>query len=71
MEICHSNQKVAFTNATKLNVGSVNEILTNIEIFLHRYRTRKQLRELSSEQLSDMGISVEQLAEETKKPFWR
>ncbi len=38
---------------------------------LHRWQSRKQLRELSDQQLLDIGLSREQAWEEACKPFWR
>lgn len=39
--------------------------------FWRRLRTRKQLLELSDEQLRDIGISREQARLEAMRPFWR
>lgn len=39
--------------------------------FWRRVRTRKQLMELSDEQLRDIGISREQAKLEAMRPFWR
>ncbi|SDI34846.1 DUF1127 domain-containing protein [Pseudomonas panipatensis] len=39
--------------------------------FWRRVRTRKQLLELSDEQLRDIGISREQARIEAMRPFWR
>jgi uncharacterized protein YjiS (DUF1127 family) len=39
--------------------------------FWRRVRTRKQLLELSDEQLRDIGISREQAKLEAMRPFWR
>lgn len=39
--------------------------------FWRRLRTRKQLLELSDEQLCDIGISREQARLEAMRPFWR
>jgi uncharacterized protein YjiS (DUF1127 family) len=39
--------------------------------FWRRVRTRKQLLELSDEQLRDIGISREQARLEAMRPFWR
>lgn len=40
-------------------------------LMLHRWQSRKQLRELSDQQLLDIGLSREQAWEEACKPFWR
>ncbi|WP_152227283.1 DUF1127 domain-containing protein [Pseudomonas sp. SCB32] len=39
--------------------------------FWRRLRTRKQLLELSDEQLRDIGVSREQARLEAMRPFWR
>lgn len=39
--------------------------------FWRRLRTRRQLLELSDEQLRDIGISREQARVEALRPFWR
>ena len=39
--------------------------------FWRRLRTRKQLLELSDQQLRDIGISREQARLEAMRPFWR
>ncbi|MBB4862829.1 uncharacterized protein YjiS (DUF1127 family) [Pseudomonas nitritireducens] len=39
--------------------------------FWRRVRTRKQLLELSDQQLQDIGISREQARLEAMRPFWR
>ncbi|QRY80299.1 DUF1127 domain-containing protein [Pseudomonas sp. PDNC002] len=39
--------------------------------FWRRVRTRKQLLELSDEQLRDIGVSREQAKLEAMRPFWR
>ncbi|MEA5673125.1 DUF1127 domain-containing protein [Pseudomonas sp. MH2] len=38
---------------------------------VHRWRSRRVLRELSDHQLLDIGISRQQAREEGCKPFWR
>ncbi|WP_412461092.1 DUF1127 domain-containing protein [Pseudomonas sp. SC11] len=40
-------------------------------LMLHRWQSRKALRELSDEQLRDIGLSRQQAWEEGCKPFWR
>lgn len=39
--------------------------------FWRRLRTRKQLLELSDEQLRDIGVTREQARLEAMRPFWR
>lgn len=39
--------------------------------WLHNTRTRRQLAELDSRQLADIGISPSERVGEISKPFWR
>ncbi|KJJ98555.1 hypothetical protein UB43_17960 [Pseudomonas sp. 21] len=39
--------------------------------WLHNARTRRQLAELTSLQLADIGISPSERMREISKPFWR
>lgn len=39
--------------------------------WLHNTRTRRQLAELDSRQLADLGISPSERVAEISKPFWR
>lgn len=39
--------------------------------WLHNARTRRQLAELDSRQLADIGISPSERVDEISKPFWR
>lgn len=39
--------------------------------WLHNARTRRQLAELDSRQLADIGISPSERVAEISKPFWR
>lgn len=39
--------------------------------WLHNTRTRRQLAELDSRQLADIGISPSERVAEISKPFWR
>jgi uncharacterized protein YjiS (DUF1127 family) len=36
-----------------------------------RWRQRQDLAELSTERLEDLGLSREDVARESRKPFWR
>lgn len=64
-------QNVYVVNSASIDKELVNNILTKISLFIRRYQTRKQLEKLSPEQLRDVGISAEQVIEESQKPFWK
>lgn len=40
-------------------------------LWLERNRTRHDLRDLSAEQLRDVGLNVETVRVEARKPFWQ
>lgn len=42
-----------------------------LQQWLHNARTRRQLAELTSLQLADLGISPSERVREISKPFWR
>lgn len=46
-------------------------LLTLLGMYLHNTRTRRQLAELDSRQLADIGISPSERVGEISKPFWR
>ncbi|WP_153772889.1 DUF1127 domain-containing protein [Pseudomonas sp. MNR3A] len=52
-------------------VSSAPVGLGRLGLMVHRWRSRKVLRELSDHQLLDIGISRQQAREEGCKPFWR
>lgn len=41
------------------------------ELMLHRWRTRRQLLELTPAQLKDIGLSAADAQQEGLKPFWK
>ncbi|MBX2808038.1 MAG: DUF1127 domain-containing protein [Cellvibrionaceae bacterium] len=41
------------------------------KLYRQRYRTRRQLLELSARQLDDIGLDLQQARAEGNKPFWR
>ncbi|MCU0117037.1 DUF1127 domain-containing protein [Pseudomonas sp. B2M1-30] len=45
--------------------------LSRWDLFWHRLHTRRALRNLTPEQLKDIGLTREQALEEGLKPFWR
>ena len=54
-----------------LSIELFNRLLTLLKRLLRRYRTRKQLLELSDSALKDIGISRSDALTEAAKPFWR
>ncbi|MGI9317661.1 MAG: DUF1127 domain-containing protein, partial [bacterium] len=49
----------------------VNGSLTNIlRIWFQRHQQRRKLADLSLRMLKDVGITPEQAARESRKPFW-
>lgn len=48
-----------------------NRLLALLGLYLHNTRTRRQLAELDSRQLADLGISPSERMGEISKPFWR
>jgi len=43
---------------------------STMQVWMDRYHQRKQLANLEYDQLIDMGLNAEQVAQEVKKPFW-
>lgn len=50
---------------------SKNRLLALLGLYLRNARTRRQLAELTSRQLADLGISPSERVREISKPFWR
>lgn len=48
-----------------------SRLLALLGLYLHNTRTRRQLAELDSRQLADLGISPSERVAEISKPFWR
>lgn len=44
---------------------------TTVRVWCHRARTRRELAELDSFQLADIGIARHDAEIEAQKPFWR
>ncbi|MBT3203995.1 MAG: DUF1127 domain-containing protein [Gammaproteobacteria bacterium] len=44
---------------------------TTIQLWMDRQHQRKQLAKLEASQLVDMGLNVNQVSQEIKKPFWK
>lgn len=63
-------QNLYVVNSLSVDSSIVNNILIKLQLYVRRYHTRQQLKKLSPEQLCDVGISKEQMLEESQKPFW-
>ena len=44
---------------------------TTIQLWMDRHHQRKQLAKLEVSQLVDIGLNVNQVSLEIKKPFWK
>ncbi|MCP4076306.1 MAG: hypothetical protein GY744_08995 [Gammaproteobacteria bacterium] len=44
--------------------------VSTIQLWMDRHHQRKLLAKLEISQLLDMGLDIEQVALEVKKPFW-
>ncbi|MGH1487103.1 MAG: DUF1127 domain-containing protein [Cellvibrionaceae bacterium] len=68
---------IAIQTCNPLNVRyhssskKIQNILSKIALYGHRYRSRRQLAQLSPEHMKDIGISREQALVESKKLFWK
>jgi len=51
-------------------VISISGFYKLIQLWLRRSSTRNQLKNLSTDQLLDVGLSREDVLNETKKAFW-
>ncbi|OBY88002.1 hypothetical protein A6723_002060 [Pseudomonas sp. AU11447] len=51
--------------------GSQRTVWKLLHLWHQNARTRRQLAELSSLQLADLGISPSERVREISKPFWR
>ncbi|MEM7122580.1 MAG: DUF1127 domain-containing protein [Pseudomonadota bacterium] len=49
----------------------IADLLTNLAIWAHRYRSRRVLARLESHELDDIGMTDRQARVESIKPFWR
>jgi len=52
-------------------VISISGIYQLVQLWLRRSSTRNQLKILSDDQLLDVGLSREDVLNETKKAFWK
>ncbi len=54
-----------------LFVKKIESVQMLIQLWLDRHHQRKQLAQLDMVQLEDMGLTVSQVNEEIRKPFWK
>ncbi|MEO0442731.1 MAG: DUF1127 domain-containing protein [Pseudomonadota bacterium] len=57
--------------SARANKAKENINLGKISIYVQRLHTRRQLKQLSDNQLVDIGMSREQALAEARLPFWR
>ena len=53
----------------KIGYGQL-QVSPTVKLWVHRYRSRRQMARLTAERLDDMGLTIEQVRAEVKKPFW-
>ncbi len=46
------------------------KVSDTLALYRRNHRTRKQLAKLTIDQLDDIGLTIEQVEREAKKPFW-
>jgi uncharacterized protein YjiS (DUF1127 family) len=51
--------------------GLLSEVVETLHVWHERYRTRKELSQLSARDIRDVGLSWTDVAWEANKPFWR
>jgi uncharacterized protein YjiS (DUF1127 family) len=49
----------------------LSEVAETLHVWHERYRTRKDLSQLSARDIRDVGLSWTDVAWEANKPFWR
>jgi uncharacterized protein YjiS (DUF1127 family) len=49
----------------------LQSVATSLRVWRHRSQTRRSLKVLSEQHLSDIGISRTEAVVEADKPFWR
>jgi uncharacterized protein YjiS (DUF1127 family) len=54
-----------------LRLSRIARVLSRISRAFERSRQRRALVDLSDAMLHDLGLSRDDVARETKKPFWR
>ena len=63
-----------FTHESMINhhgSGFLARLTETFHIWRKRYQTRRQLAELTSRDLHDVGLSWSDIVYEAEKPFWR
>ncbi|SHO58446.1 DUF1127 domain-containing protein [Vibrio quintilis] len=48
----------------------IKEILSLLTLWIQKYRTRKQLRELPESLYDDLGVDRSMVKKESERPFW-
>jgi uncharacterized protein YjiS (DUF1127 family) len=63
-----------FTHESMINhhgSGLLRQLSETFHIWRRRYRTRRELAQLSDRDLHDVGLSWSDIVHEAEKPFWR
>jgi uncharacterized protein YjiS (DUF1127 family) len=55
----------------KISPAKSLQVIKTLALLWRNYQTRQQLRNLSPEQLQDIGITHDQALMEAKKHFWK
>ncbi len=69
--VLHSHDLQVQHRGTRLKNCAMPAGFTRWQWFWHCQRTRRQLQELSTEQLRDIGLSTQQAHNEAMKSFWQ
>ena len=63
---------VTNTDSVKTSISKQQgSVLKTVNIWMQRSRQRKQLSQLDSHLLKDIGLTEEMAAKEIAKPFWK
>ena len=62
---------VASLNPVQLVNNSFRTLLKTLQVWQARVEERRHLAEMDGHLLADLGLSRDQLTQESEKPFWR
>lgn len=69
--VLHGQELQALSAAPKVSRTGAAAHFSRWQLLWMRYRTRRQLLRLDSEQLRDIGVSRVDALQEGAKPFWQ
>ncbi len=52
-------------------VQKIESVIAKVQLWMDRHHQRKHLATLDMSQLQDMGLSLYQIDQEIRKPFWK